>query len=141
MLLIMAMAAAAHARPRNPVAQGADPAGTAYLKTADLYMSAVTLAGAGVTTAVLRNWHSADLPRFCFYLILAVLAGAWKVNLPGLRSAMPVCFIFVFVGIGDLGPAETLVIGCAGTLMRCLWKPDQSPQPLRVAFSVEVTAI
>ena len=95
---------------------------------AKLYITAVSLAGLGVIGAALYQWHSDDLYRFCFYLILSALAAGLKVSLPGIRGTMSVCFLFVFIGIADLNASETLILGCIGTVVQCLWKSKQRPK-------------
>jgi len=108
---------------------------------AKLYVAIVTLLGFGVIGVSLLRWNSPDLLRFCFYLVLSALAAGLKVNLPGIRGTMSVCFLFVFIGIADLGAAETLIIGCAGTLVQCFWKSKQRPKAFQVIFSVANTAV
>jgi diguanylate cyclase (GGDEF)-like protein/putative nucleotidyltransferase with HDIG domain len=108
---------------------------------AKLYVAAVSLAGLGVIGITLYHWHSGDLYRFFFYLILSALAAGLKVTLPGIRGTMSVCFLFVFIGIADLNAPETLLIGCAGTVVQCLWKSKQRPKLFQVVFSIANTGI
>jgi diguanylate cyclase (GGDEF)-like protein/putative nucleotidyltransferase with HDIG domain len=108
---------------------------------AKIYVAGVILAGLGVAAMTLHHWHSDDVARFCFYLILSLLAGGLKVNLPGVRGTMSVCFLFVFLGIADLSPSETLAIGCVGTLVQCFWRSKQRPKMFQVAFSTANTCI
>jgi diguanylate cyclase (GGDEF)-like protein/putative nucleotidyltransferase with HDIG domain len=108
---------------------------------AKLYVTAVSLTGLSAIAITLYRWHSDDLYRFSFYLILSALAGGLKVNLPGIRGTMSVCFLFVFIGIADLSAAETLIIGCVGTLVQCLWKSKQRPKMFQVVFSIANTGI
>ncbi len=103
---------------------------------AKIYVTAVSLAGLGVIGTTLYHWRCDNLYRFCFYLILSALAAGLKVNLPGIRGTMSVCFLFVFIGIADLSASETLVIGCMGTLVQCLWKSKQRPKLFQVIFSI-----
>ncbi|MGD0364888.1 MAG: HD domain-containing phosphohydrolase [Bryobacteraceae bacterium] len=108
---------------------------------AKLYVAMVSLAGLGVIGMSLYHWRSEDLYRFCFYLILSALAAGLKVSLPGIRGTMSVCFLFVFIGIADLNATETLLIGCAGTVVQCLWKSKQRPKMFQVVFSIANTGI
>jgi diguanylate cyclase (GGDEF)-like protein/putative nucleotidyltransferase with HDIG domain len=85
--------------------------------------------------------QSADIPRFCFYLVLASLASGMKVNLPGIPSTLSVSFLFSLIGIAEMSLGETMVIGCAGTLIQCLWKGRQRPRPVPVVFSVANTGM
>jgi diguanylate cyclase (GGDEF)-like protein/putative nucleotidyltransferase with HDIG domain len=108
---------------------------------AKLYVTAVSLAGLGVIGLKLYRWHSEDLYRFGFYLVLSALAAGLKVTLPGIRGTMSVCFLFVFIGIADLNAPETLIIGCVGTVVQCLWKSKQRPKIFQVIFSIGNTGI
>jgi diguanylate cyclase (GGDEF)-like protein/putative nucleotidyltransferase with HDIG domain len=108
---------------------------------AKLYVTIVSLTGVGVIAATVKPFHSDDLYRFCFYLVLSGLAAGLKVNLPGLRGAMSVCFLFVFIGIADLSAPEAMIIGCVGTALYCLWKPMQQPKASQVVFSIATTGI
>jgi diguanylate cyclase (GGDEF)-like protein/putative nucleotidyltransferase with HDIG domain len=108
---------------------------------ATLYVTAISLAGCGLIATTLYRWHSEDLLRFCFYLILSALAAGLKVNLPGIRGSMPVCFLFVFVGIADLNASETLMFGCVGTAVQCLWKAEQRPKLSQAIFNIANTGI
>jgi diguanylate cyclase (GGDEF)-like protein/putative nucleotidyltransferase with HDIG domain len=108
---------------------------------AKLYVAMVSLAGLGVIGMSLYHWRSEDLYRFCFYLVLSALAAGLKVSLPGIRGTMSVCFLFVFIGIADLNATETLLIGCAGTVVQCLWKSKQRPKLFQVVFSIANTGI
>jgi diguanylate cyclase (GGDEF)-like protein/putative nucleotidyltransferase with HDIG domain len=108
---------------------------------AKLYVAMVSLAGLGVIGMTLFRWHSDNLFRFSLYLILSALAAGLKVTLPGIRGTMSVCFLFVFIGIADLNAPETLLIGCAGTVVQCLWRSKQRPKAFQVAFSIANTGI
>ncbi|MGA2130721.1 MAG: HD domain-containing phosphohydrolase [Bryobacteraceae bacterium] len=108
---------------------------------AKLYVAAVSLTGIAVIGLSLYNWRSDDVLRFMFYLFLSLLAGGLKVNLPGIRGTMSVCFLFVFIGIADLSPAETIAIGCAGTFVQCFWKSKQRPKMFQAVFSMANTGI
>jgi|HubBroStandDraft_1064217.scaffolds.fasta_scaffold02327_9 diguanylate cyclase (GGDEF)-like protein/putative nucleotidyltransferase with HDIG domain len=103
---------------------------------AKVYVAAVSLAGFTVIGMTTYRWHSEDLYRFCFYLVLSALAAGLKVTLPGIRGTMSVCFLFVFIGIADLNASETLVLACTGTVVQCLWKSKQRPKMFQVVFSI-----
>jgi diguanylate cyclase (GGDEF)-like protein/putative nucleotidyltransferase with HDIG domain len=106
-----------------------------------LYILAVSLAGLGSIGWCLYQWNSQDLPRFFCYLLVSALAAGLKVNLPGIPGTMSVGFLFVFVGIMELGLAETVVLGCVGTLVQCVWKPKQRPALYQIVFSVASTGL
>jgi len=108
---------------------------------AKLYVTLVSVTGMAVIGMTLYRWHTEDLFRFSFYLVLAGLAAGLKVSLPGIQGTMSVCFLFVFIGIADLNAPETLLIGCAGTVVQCLWRSKQRPKLFQVFFSIANTGI
>jgi putative nucleotidyltransferase with HDIG domain len=65
-----------------------------------------------------------------------MLASGMKVRLPAVKSAMSLNFVFVLIGIADLSFAETLLMGCLGMLVQCVFQTKTRPQAVRVAFSV-----
>jgi diguanylate cyclase (GGDEF)-like protein/putative nucleotidyltransferase with HDIG domain len=93
-----------------------------------------------IATAV-YPWQPGDIWRFCFYLVLASLASGMKVNLPGNPTTMSVCFLFSLIGIAEMSRGEAMAISCIGTVIQCLWKARQRPQPAQVAFSVATTGM
>jgi len=108
---------------------------------AKLYVAIFSLAGVGVIVASLGQFYSDNFHRFCFYLVLSGMAAGLKVSLPGMRGTMSVCFLFVFIGIADLSAPETMIIGCLGTVVQCLWKPKQRLKAVQAIFSVANTGI
>jgi diguanylate cyclase (GGDEF)-like protein/putative nucleotidyltransferase with HDIG domain len=54
---------------------------------------------------------------------------------------MSVNFLFILIGVSELNLAETMVLGCLGTLAQCIWKPRQPVKTVRVLFSVASMAI
>ena len=95
-------------------------------------------ASMGVTVLCFAVWHwqSADLSRFFCYLAVAVLASGLKVQLPGIDGTMSVNFLFILLGVMELSLPETLVIGCAATLVQSVWQARSRPDPVKVLFNV-----
>src|SRR6185295_5577990 len=60
---------------------------------------------------------------------------------PGVTGNMSVNFLFILIGIVDMSLADTLAIGCTGTLVQCVWKQKLGFKPLQAAFSLANTAI
>lgn len=90
---------------------------------------------AALWTACL-HWHSSDPLKFACYLGISILASTLKVRLPGMESTMSVGFLFVLLGVQELSLGETLVMGCIGALVQCLWKTKRRPEALKVIFNV-----
>lgn len=74
--------------------------------------------------------------QFWVYFAVTVLTSGLKLRLPLVMATISVNFLFILVGIAQFGLPEALLIGAAGTLVQCLWKPRVRPRPVQVAFSV-----
>jgi diguanylate cyclase (GGDEF)-like protein/putative nucleotidyltransferase with HDIG domain len=108
---------------------------------AKIYVTVIVLIGFGLIAVSLYRWDLQDLPRFYCYVVLAVMAASLKVKLPGIQGTMSVGFLFVLAGVSELGLAETMIIGCAGTLVQCSWRPKRRPKLIEVAFSIANTGV
>ena len=109
--------------------------------TARLYIGFVCALGAALAAQSLAVRQSEDLARFLCYLFIALLASGFKVQLPGIKGTMSVNFLFILIGIVQMTLAETVVIGCLGTLIQCLWKPKRRLKAVEILFSVADIAI
>ena len=96
---------------------------------------------AGVACLVTANWDMAHGLRFACYLVICILASAMKVNLPGILGTMSVSFLFILIGILDMSAGQTMLIGCAGALVQCVWKPKSQVRPVQAVFSVMNIAV
>src|SRR5579864_2309402 len=81
-------------------------------------------------------WHSDDLVRFLCNLAVCILVSGLKVNLPGIKGTMSVNFLFILIGVSQMSLGETMALGCAGTLVQCIWKAKNPVRPVRLLFSV-----
>src|SRR6266700_1272489 len=84
----------------------------------------------------LSHWQSHDPMRFVCYLAVALLASGLKVQLPGIDGTMSVNFLFILLGVLELSLPETLVIGCAATLVQSVWQARKRLDPIKVLFNV-----
>ena len=84
----------------------------------------------------IAGWHSDDLLRFLCNLAVCVLVSGLKVNLPGIKGTMSVNFLFILIGVSQMTLGETMALGCAGTLVQCIWKAKNPVKPIRLLFSV-----
>jgi len=104
------------------------------------FVGLTALSGTGVLVYSLWHWQSADLTRFICYLAVALLASVLKVQLPGIDGTMSVNFLFILMGVMELSLAETLVIGCAATLLQSIWHLGKRLDPVKVIFNVGMMA-
>src|SRR5450631_3178468 len=83
----------------------------------------VSVCGLGVACLVAANWEMQHPARFACYLLICIVASALKVNLPGILGTMSVNFLFILIGILDMGAGQTMLMGSLGALVQCVWKP------------------
>ncbi len=77
-----------------------------------------------------------NLARYSCYLLLALMASTLKVSLPGFTGTMSVIFLFILIGIRELGFAETVLMSCLGVFVQCYWNAKTKPKPVQVLFNV-----
>lgn len=102
---------------------------------AKLYLMLVIAVGTASMAYSLAAWQIADPVRFICFLIAALLASGLKVTLPGINGCMSVNFFFILIGILELSPAETLLIGCGAALVQNLWKVNRTPKLVQLIFN------
>ena len=106
---------------------------------ARIYIALVVLLG--LTCLATANWQMEHMSLFGVYLAICILTSGMKVNLPGVLGTMSVSFLFVLLGIQDLSAGQTMLIGCAGALVQCVWKPKNRLRPVQTVFSVANFAV
>ena len=89
-------------------------------------MSVVAL---GLLCLATANWEMQHGSRFAFYLIICILASAMKVTLPGILGTLSVSYVFILIGILDVSAGQTILMGCAGALVQCVWRPEDGFNP------------
>ncbi|MFZ3262476.1 MAG: HD domain-containing phosphohydrolase [Terriglobales bacterium] len=104
------------------------------------FIAAVVVSGIGVLvySLLLHEWGEHPL-RFSCYLVIALAASRLKVNLPGITGTMSVNFLFVLLGVLELGLSETIALGCAAVVVQCIGR--ERPVPVQVSFNVCSTAV
>src|ERR1700751_1080952 len=104
---------------------------------AKFFIASTASIGIALFSLSLRDWYSADHLRFGTYLLITLLASGLKITLPGTDASMSVNFLFTLLGVLELSPAETMLIGCRPTLVQCLRQATQgSGKTVRVVFNV-----
>src|SRR6476620_11868027 len=86
-------------------------------------------------------WEIDDLPKFVAYLLTAMLASRLKVELPEITGTISVNFLFILIGIAELGFSETLILGCSAILVQCLLTRRRLPRVEQVLFNVSSAAV
>jgi len=103
---------------------------------AKLYIGLICVVGTWTMAHAAAHFHTTELYRFLTLLALTITVSGLKVNLPGIKGTMSVNFLFILIGISEMSVGETMVIGCLGTLIQCVWKPKKRIAIIRVLFSV-----
>ena len=106
--------------------------------SAKLFFGLVIAAGMVVLLQAALHPSSRNIAEFVCYLLISLLASRVKVTLPEVGDSLSVNFLFVLIGILDLGFAETLMLGSVGALMQCF--QGQRTRPLRIVFNVCASA-
>src|SRR5213593_3601380 len=102
-------------------------------------ISLVVAVGTGAILYSAVNPTSKNIAQFICYLLIAILAARLKVRLPGITGTMSVNFLFILLGILELGFTETLVLGTAAILVQCFYR--DRPSPIQVTFNLSASAV
>src|SRR3984885_14601549 len=106
---------------------------------ARLFFGLVIAAGMLVLLRAALHPSSTNIAEFVCYLLISLLASRVQVTLPEVGASFSVIFLFVLIGILDLGFSETLMLGSVGALMQCF--QGRRPRPLRIVFNVCASAL
>src|ERR1700757_4150839 len=101
---------------------------------AKIYLASVYLVGVATLGLAMSQWHWVDLGRFACYLLIALLASGLKVSLPGINGSMSVNFFFIILGVMELSIPETVIIGCASSLVQSFWRSNSKPKLIQLTF-------
>jgi hypothetical protein len=103
-----------------------------------VFISLVVMAGTCVLVYSAVRPTSKNIAQFICYLLIAILAARLKVRLPGITGTMSVNFLFILLGILELGFAETLALATGAILVQCFYR--DRPSPLQVTFNLSATS-
>jgi diguanylate cyclase (GGDEF)-like protein/putative nucleotidyltransferase with HDIG domain len=102
---------------------------------ARLYIALILAAGTICLSAELIHFHSADLVLFWSYFVFTLLTSGLKVRLPTVFATLSVNFLSILMGIVLFSLPEAILLGVAGTVVQCLWRPRVPPKVIQIAFS------
>ena len=103
---------------------------------AKLFIGGMTAIGLWILAHALWHWQSFELTRFFCYLVAAVLASTFKIQVPGIDGTMPANFLFILLSMFELNLPEMLLLGCTATLVQCLLEAGQTWVPVKIVFNV-----
>jgi hypothetical protein len=87
-------------------------------------------------------WISAGLqhsfrhgPLFLACLVVALFAATLKIRLPGIEGTFSLGFVGSLVAVQELDFSEAVVIGSLVAVTQCLWRTQQRPTAIQIAFN------
>lgn len=108
---------------------------------AHLYIGGHLVAGAAILYITAAHCELGNIRLFCAYLLTALIASRLQVCLPGVRGAVSVGFLFVFIAILDLTRDAAILIAAASTLLQAVWRAKLPQQAVRIGWNVSSIAI
>jgi diguanylate cyclase (GGDEF)-like protein/putative nucleotidyltransferase with HDIG domain len=102
---------------------------------ARIYIALILSAGTLGLANQLAHFRSSHPVQFWCYFLVTILTSGLKIRLPMVFATLSVNFLFILVGIVQFSLPEAIVLGVAGTIVQCLWRPRSRPKPVRIAFS------
>ena len=80
--------------------------------------------------------HSADVPRFIVYLVIAMVAATLKIKLPGVHGTMSVYFLFTLLSVIELSRLETMIISGGAAILQSFWHAKKRPRLIQLLFNL-----
>ncbi len=102
---------------------------------ARLYITLILASGTLGLGEQIAHFRSLHPIQFWCYFLVTVLTSGLKIRLPMVFATLSVNFLFILVGIVQFSLPEAIVLGVAGTVVQCLWRPRSRPKAIRIAFS------
>jgi diguanylate cyclase (GGDEF)-like protein/putative nucleotidyltransferase with HDIG domain len=99
------------------------------------YIALILALGGFGFAASMSRFSSAEPWQFWPYFAVTILTSGLKVRLPTVFATLSVHFLFVLVGIALFSLPEAIMLGAAGTVVQCLWRPRVRPRFIQIAFS------
>jgi putative nucleotidyltransferase with HDIG domain len=105
-------------------------------RRASAYVGLVLAAAAAILCHGLWTWDVSDWTHYLSYCTIALIASGMKVGLQGVAGTMSMSFLFVLIGVSEVGLPGTLLMGCLGMLVQCIFRAKIRPRPIQILFSV-----
>src|SRR5580658_9865156 len=102
---------------------------------AKLYIALILCAGTAGLAAQLAHLRSPDPLLFWGYFVFTLLTSGLKVRLPTVFATLSVNFLSILMGIVLFSLPEAILLGVAGTIVQCLWRPRVRPKAIQISFS------
>lgn len=105
------------------------------------YVALVALAGAAcIAHAISSSAEASDPAATAAYVVLALMASALKLRIPGMEGTISPGFVSVLTGVALMTLAETVLVVTLMALVQMYWSSAKRPQLLQAVFNVGVLA-
>src|SRR6202046_2751965 len=101
---------------------------------AQVLVGLVIAAGQACLLQAAIHQSSKNIAEFICYLGIAILASRLRVTLPGITGTLSVSFLFILVGIAELGYAEVMTLGAVAMIAQSLY--PARPTAIQLTFNV-----
>jgi diguanylate cyclase (GGDEF)-like protein/putative nucleotidyltransferase with HDIG domain len=101
---------------------------------AQTFVISVIVAGTACLLQAAIRPSSRNIAEFICYLGITILASRLRVTLPGITGTLSVNFLFILVGIAELGYAEALTLGAVSMLAQSVF-PGR-PTSIQLTFNI-----
>src|ERR1022692_4487949 len=101
---------------------------------AKAFIGLVIAAGMASLLPAAIHQNSKNIAEFICYLGIAVLASRLRVTLPGITGTLSVNFLFILVGIAELGYSEALTLGAVSMVAQSFY--PARPTAIQLTFNV-----
>jgi diguanylate cyclase (GGDEF)-like protein/putative nucleotidyltransferase with HDIG domain len=101
---------------------------------AQAFVISVIVAGTACLLQAAIRPSSRNIAEFICYLGITILASRLRVTLPGITGTLSVNFLFILVGIAELGYAEALTLGAVSMLAQSVF-PGR-PTAIQLTFNI-----
>src|SRR5579859_5411665 len=88
---------------------------------AQTFVVLVIVAGTSCLLQAAIHQSSRNIAEFICYMGVAVLASRLRVTLPGITGTLSVSFLFILVGIAELGYSEAITLGAVAMLAQSIY--------------------
>src|SRR5579871_1624120 len=106
-----------------------------------LFVGITGFLGIVVLALAIGGWESADLVKYCGFLLMAVCCSGMRISVPGMPGTLSLNFIFVLFGLVDLSASETVVLGAIVTVVQCLWNRERKARNAQIIFNTSVITV
>ncbi|HXP86588.1 MAG TPA: diguanylate cyclase [Bryobacteraceae bacterium] len=88
------------------------------------FLTIIALLGAVALVSNLLRWNSPDVLKYGCFLLIAIISSGMRISVPGARVSLPLTFLFVLLGIVELTPSETVLMGVLAGLAQGCWRGE-----------------